>query len=407
MHKLPHRLASFCLRTLLFVLVWGCPADVFAGLFRRDPPRPGKTSMDEPFVVLPAQIISHYIIVTAKWDRRGPYNFLIDTGGSVSLVSPTLAKRYGVPVRDSLTGKNQGVTVRSASGETAVLDSISLKRLELGEVVFESVPALVYDCSELSVHLGIRIDGILGFPMFREVLLTLDYPHSRVVMARLNSASALLPGSTLPISSESKAPIISLKTGNQSFIALLDTGSDCTLRLNPLGLGLPYAQSPRPGAIVTTLTGDRRQTLARLDTDLHLGDYVLSKPDVELTDELSAVGGAVLSQFSVTFDQEHNTVTFYRPDHTPLGFPPRRSSGISVSKAGAYWRIVGVIPDSPAAKAGVETGDLITRINDEPVEFWNTERYNTLIASSDTVSFAFLVGKREYEMKLSVMELVP
>ncbi len=410
MSLLRHSLVSnnFLLRLLLLLMLGLCCAgDLQAGWFRREPPRPGRTTMNDPVVVIPAQVISHYIIVTAKWDRRGPYNFLIDTGGSVTLVSPTLAQRYGVPVRDPRTGKTTSVTVRSAAGETASLDATTLRRLEIGEVVFETVPALVYDCNELSVHLGLRIDGILGFPLFREVLLTLDYPKSRVVLSKPGSASALVPGSTIPISTEMKSPIISLRTGDQSFIALLDTGSDCTLRLNPLGLGLPYAQEPRPGAITSSLTGDRRQTVARLGVNLGLGSYQLEKPVVELTDELTAVGGAVLSQFSITFDQENNLVTFYREQRGPILFPPRRSSGISVSKSGAYWRIVGVIPESPAARAGIEEGDLITRINDEPVEHWNTERFNTLVTQSEAVTFAFLVGKREYEMRLAVMNLVP
>ena len=35
------------------------------------------------------------------------------------------------------------------------------------------VDVLIYDCEPLSAHLGVRIDGVLGFPLFRETLLTL------------------------------------------------------------------------------------------------------------------------------------------------------------------------------------------------------------------------------------------
>lgn len=399
-----HRRLWAILWAMLFLLL---AESAQAAWFKREAPRPGKTTMEDSQVEIPAQIISRYVIITTKWDRRGPYNFLIDTGATITLVSPALAQRYGVPNRNPQTGKTEIVAVRSASGEMTTLESTTLQRLELPDVSFERVPALVYDCNDISVHLGVKIDGILGFPLFREVLLTLDYPRNRILLSKPNSASALFPGTSLPIPPDSKAPIISLATGNQSFLALIDTGSDCTLRLNPLGLGLPYDEAPRPGAIITTLTGDRRQTVARLGTDLQLGSYALERPVVELTDELSAIGGSILSQFTVTFDQERSQVTFFRDQHGALRFPAKRSSGISVAKAGAYWRIVGVIPDSPAAKAGIESGDLITRINDEPVEFWNLERYTQLIEHSDTITFAFLVGRREYEMKLAVMNLVP
>ena len=29
-----------------------------------------------------------------------------------------------------------------------------------------------------------KIDGILGFPLFRETILTLDYPHKRVLLSQ-------------------------------------------------------------------------------------------------------------------------------------------------------------------------------------------------------------------------------
>ena len=63
--------------------------------FRREPPRPGRTTLASPTVTLNALMVSNYLVVEAKWDKHGPYHFLIDTGASVTLVSPELAKRYG------------------------------------------------------------------------------------------------------------------------------------------------------------------------------------------------------------------------------------------------------------------------------------------------------------------------
>ncbi|MFA5266135.1 MAG: PDZ domain-containing protein, partial [Opitutaceae bacterium] len=194
---------------------------------------------------------------------------------------------------------------------------------------------------------------------------------------------------------------------DQTFFALIDSGSNSTLRLNPVGLTLKYAQAPRLGAIVSSLTGDRQQTVARLDQTVAIGDQQLDKPIVEITDELPALGGGVLKNFTVTFDQEKSHVVFHREKRQPVSFPPKRSPGMSVTKAGAYWRIVGVVPGSPAAKAGIEDGDLITRINQESVEQWGSERFNALVEQSDSIVFSFLIGKREYEMKLGIMELVP
>lgn len=382
------------------------PCELGASWFKREPARPGKTTLDSPLVTLPAQTVQDYMIVTAKWDRKGPYHFLVDTGASVTLVSPLIAQRYGKPVK-TLEGTRSQVAVKSTEGEIADLDAVSIKKLELGEASFENVPALVYDCSNISVHLGIRIDGILGFPLFRELLLVLDYPRQRVMLASPQGATALQPGTPIPFNNDQRTPIIPIHIGDQTFFALIDSGSDSAVRFNPLGLNPSYAQPPRKGSIVASLTGDRQQTIARLGNDLLIGNQVLEKPVVEITDDLSAIGGGVLKNFMVVFDQERNRATFYKSGSEPIRFAPKHSCGLSTVKAGGYWRIVGVVPDSPAAKAGIEEGDLITRINSEPVEQWGRERFNALVESSSEITFAFLVGKREYEMKLGVMVLVP
>jgi hypothetical protein len=376
----------------------------FAGFFSREASRQGKTTLDSPQISIPAQLVANYLIISSKWDKKGPYNFLIDTGSSITLVSPSLARQYGRKPSPEVSAE---ISVRSADGEATLLPATSLKNIILGEASFENVPALIYDCSSLSVHLGMRVDGILGFPLFKELVLTLDYPGRKVLLSKPSGASALQPGFTLPFDNSTQVPVVSIRLGEKSFSALIDSGNDCTVQINPLGMDLVYSQAPRSGAVVTTLNGDRQQILARLDEPLLLGETLLDNPIVEISDELPAIGGGVLRFLVLSFDQQRGLATIDRKTRDPLHFPSRYSMGFSVTKAGAYWRIVGVLPESPASKAGIEEGDLITRINQEPVERWGPERIQSLIEETRTITFSFLVGKREYEMSLPVTELVP
>jgi C-terminal processing protease CtpA/Prc len=87
--------------------------------------------------------------------------------------------------------------------------------------------------------------------------------------------------------------------------------------------------------------------------------------------------------------------------------PAQRSAGLSFTKTPAYWRVAGVIPDSPAQAAGVERGDLVIRINGEPMSKWNLFRYEQLVARNDEVVFTFLHGTQETETRVRIFELVP
>ncbi len=372
---------------------------------RHEALRPGRTTLGTPLVVLPAQNYGDCLVVEVKWDRYGPYRFLIDTNSSVTLVSPDLAKRYAVKNAPPPFNAPQ-VHVQSAEGGTVLLAATTLRRLELGEARFDDVPALIYDCAALSAHFGVKIDGILGFPLFRETLLTLDYPRTRVLLKPVAPAP-LLPGTTIPFNNDSRTPLIPIRLGDTTFIALIDSGSTAALSLNPVGLQPVFAAGPRPGPIVSTLSGDHASRVGRLADTLMIGGYALPRPLVEVTDELSSIGGEVLMNFTVTFDQERGQVTFYRESPATVTFEPRRSTGVSFSKTPVYWRVVGVVPDSPATAAHIQPGDLVTRINGEPVVQWDLRRFEELVATARTLTFTFLNGTQEHNTTLPVFDLVP
>ncbi len=396
---------ALLLSVVCLLLAPGCvPLSSIPSPFRRTPPRPGRTSLGSKLVVVPTKAIGNFLVVEAKWDRYGPYHFLVDTGSSVTLVTPAFARRYAA--KDAPPSDAPRVRVVSADGKTAELAPTMVQQISLGNARFDDVVALIYDCAALSAHLGVKIDGVLGFPLFREAILTLDYPQGRVLIQSPRTA-ALIPGTAIPLNDASKTPLISLRLAEKTFVALIDSGSDAPLSLNPVGLDPAFATPPRPGATVGTLTGDRHQQIGRLAETLGIGDYQLPRPIVDLTDELSALGGGILKNFTVTFDQEHDRVYFQRDTRLPIASPPRLSAGVSFSKTPAYWRIAGVVPGSPAEAAEIKPGDLLTHINHEPVTKWDLNRYEHLVATSAEIAFRFLNGFQEIEKDIRIFELVP
>jgi hypothetical protein len=356
-----------------------------------------------PPVVVPAQIVSGHFIVTLRWNESGPWHFLIDTGSTTTLVSPEFARQN--PNRKP-TQDPSPVLVRSISGDSVSLESVTLGAIELGTVRFKNTPALVYNCDELSSHFGQKIDGVIGFPLFRHVLLTLDYPQSRVVL-QSPSDGASLPGRTVRFNNDRRVPFIPVELGGHPFLALIDSGSDGDLHLNPAGLNLDFVNAPRPGGTVATLTGDQPLEVGRLAEDLVIGGTSFTRPIAELTDELSSLGGGLLKNFRLTFDQTRNQVTFYRETEAPVVIPPLISTGLSFKKLPAYWRVIGVVPGSPAAENGMQPGDLVTRINSEPVANWNLTRYEELVRTAKRIEFTFLSGLNEMPVPIDTFKLVP
>jgi hypothetical protein len=370
----------------------------------RPAPKPGLTYVGSKPVTLPCRLLGGILVVEAKWDKFGPYHFVIDTGSSVTLVSPELARRYGAP--GGPPADVPKVRVRSSQGRSALLDAVTLDRIQLGRARFEYVPALVFDCTDLSAFFGVRIDGILGFPLFRNAVLTLDYPHSQIVL-RSSIPEEGLPGEAILFDNPNKTPLISIRLGDREFAALIDSGSTAAIDINPAGLSPKFTQGPVDGPVVTTLAGDQPSRVGRLGDVVRMGSFDIPGPVAEVTDELSSIGGGILKHFVITFDQRDNEVFFQHDPDDPLSMPALRGTGLSFRKTPAYWKVIGVVAASPAGEIGVRPGDLVSRINGEPVGSWDIVRFERLVETADWIDFTFIEGTREAQMRLRVVDLVP
>ena len=371
---------------------------------QRTAPKPGVTNVGPKPVTLPGHLVGNVLVIEDKWDKFGPYHFVIDTGSSVTLVSPDIAGRYRAPGSPPIDEPQ--VRVKSAGGGYALLHPVTLRRLQLGDARFDFVPALVYDCADLSAQFGVRIDGILGFPLFRNTALTLDYPNERIVL-RSTVPEDGLPGEAIPFNNPDKIPLIPIRLGDREFAALIDSGSAAAIDINPAGLTPGFEFGPVVGPTISTLDGDRTPRVARLSGVVRFGSFDVPRPVAELTDELSSLGGGILSHFTITFDQRHNVAIFQHDATDVLAIAPLRGTGLSFRKTPAYWKVAGVVPGSPASVAGVRQGDLVSRINGEAVVGWDPTRYEELVASAGRISYTFINGASESTKALSVVNLVP
>jgi len=358
-------------------------------------------------VTIPGRFISNFFLIeTTQADGR-TYRFMVDTGSSANIVSAALADAIGRRRKQWTPRRVQG-----AHGTTTELEPVTLRELRLGGATFTTVPALIYDFTELSAHLGVTLDGVIGFPLFRDTLLTLDYPGARLVVAPYPAGTAPLPrqtenASTLTFNPERGTPVIPVQLGVESFNVLIDTGSDAALTLNPAGLHPRFASGPREGPPVASIAGDRPQLVGRLSQNFYIGTHTVVQPIADLTDQLSSLGGELLRHFALTFDQRRNLVTLVRPNDEDVRLPPRRSTGLSFSRSPAYWRVLSVLPDTPATQLPVQPGDLCVRINGELVAKWDFERYAALVRSAARITYTFLNGPTETDLEVPAFDLVP
>ncbi|MDV6330967.1 pepsin/retropepsin-like aspartic protease family protein [Asticcacaulis sp. 201] len=115
------------------------------------------------------------ILVQAKVNGEGPFTFEIDTGATVTSLSPeTAARAHITPTGEGVLGGAGGaVTVKRADANLAV-----------GTVKFDLKNVTITDSlTGISTAAGSQIDGIVGLDYFYRTTLIIDYPNAKVWIA--------------------------------------------------------------------------------------------------------------------------------------------------------------------------------------------------------------------------------
>jgi predicted aspartyl protease len=115
------------------------------------------------------------ILVDVHANRKGPFQFAIDTGTSTTAITPEVAKRLGIKGSPVGQGTTAGAHVAVTAG---VLDSFMV-----GGAKIDNMPVVIADFfAALSEAVGAKLDGIVGYNFLRNYKVVIDYPNERLTL---------------------------------------------------------------------------------------------------------------------------------------------------------------------------------------------------------------------------------
>ncbi|WP_263354918.1 aspartyl protease family protein [Acidicapsa acidisoli] len=234
---------------------------------------------------------------------KGPFTFIIDTGtSSDAIVTPALAATLGLQVVErrhltDLGGQNvQGVNV------------VAIQKLTVAGVDFPSVHA--------DVHAALTTvgpyDGILGFRLFRNELMTLDYPRHRLVLSVGDSLQSGDPN-VLPLHMSRLVPTVILEIGNEPVEAQIDSGGQGICVPESVAESLKFQGSLDVVARGHTQVSTFPILGGKIDEDVEFAGHTFDKPFIEIIPNfpVADVGSGTLQDFVVSFDQKHCLARFF------------------------------------------------------------------------------------------------
>jgi hypothetical protein len=307
--RIPFALALLAAPPLAGPLL-AAPSASPAPLPRATSPRPVAVDFAEPAVSVPIAAQSATPVVEVMVNGRGPFRFLLDTGASTTVLDLGFARELGLPVVGTTRIGDP------ADPEGILADVVAIERLAIGGATFRNFTAAAWERAALRPGPDAP-RGVLGVPLFAEVLLTLDYPAGRLVLSRGElppvdgkEVLAFHPGEGGGL------PAIDLEVAGRTVEATLDTGASGALSFPAryqaeLPLAGPVAVIGR-GRMAGGETEIRGATLAG---DVRLGAHRLERPLVTFSDRLTHVnlGSGLLGRYAVTLDSRNRRVRFVAP----------------------------------------------------------------------------------------------
>ncbi len=190
------------------------------------------------------------IIVPVSINGSGPYDFLLDTGASKTIIDQKLADELALP---RVTEKNVSGMLGSAKMSVVHIDSLSVAGATVGG-------GEIFSSDHAATVTG-KVRGVLGEDFLQNFDLLIDYRHQNIHLeSPLGSMAAAALGEHLPL--QLNGELHGRPTGNRLVVSglipelgdkpmslLLDSGANnLILFLGSLGAGSAQQQSLQAGS---------------------------------------------------------------------------------------------------------------------------------------------------------------
>ncbi|TWR28701.1 hypothetical protein FPZ42_05720 [Mucilaginibacter achroorhodeus] len=331
-------------------------------------------------------MIRNAIIVKMRINNKGPFNFILDTGvGLMIITDHTLI--------DTLNIVPSRFIRLNGLGDADASEAIITPALNIGidGLVSNGVAAAILktDLFDLSGHIGMPIHGLLGYEFFNSLGVNINFNDSLLTVYRPNELKPLKRSQKIPITIEEHKPYlqtyVTMPDGTavfNKFVIDLGAGHPISIENMIKKYGLP--KNAFPANLGIALNGPISGYLSRIK-GVELGKYKLKNvitafPSADYQSRSVVardgnIGMDILKKFNIGLDYT-NGYMYIKPSKTFSAPFEHDMSGIEYYLAGKdLSRVVvsRVAPKSAADDIGMLAGDEILSINFKPVARMTTE----------------------------------
>jgi hypothetical protein len=323
---------------------------------------------------IPAKFLNNLVFLPVTVNNGKPSLFEIDSTAQISSMDPGRAAEV------SLSAESPASASSAIPGAAVRNPVIGLPGLEL-----PLASIALFAPKDFGAIVGRPYEGTLGSDFLNQVVVEIDYGRETVRLYDPSSYHNASKATALPLTFVGGMPLIRAKFiepkgKNLEGDFVINTALDASIVFSNRYADahkLYSSRMPTTSASDPELDNGASVALARLRA-FQIGPYVTEDVLVAFpqayqvpggnTQIAGSIGGGMLRRYIVVFDFPHQQVIFAPSSRFRL-FDQEDKSGLTLIAKGAdlkRFEVEQVQPGSPGADAGIQKGDVIAGIDNEP-----------------------------------------
>jgi hypothetical protein len=361
------------------------------------------------YSTIPFELIDNRIFFEALVNGKGPYHFILDTGGSYS-IDTRVAEALKLPMTDPfpIAGVGSGTTLAYHTRLGSIL---------VGEQVVSNVSAMAFPTIAIQQTMGFKhFDGIFGHEFLEEHVVKVDF-MARILTIWPSTHDDTEGGAVVPLTFEDEQPIISARVDGLAGKFLVDTGDRFSLTLfapfakkNNIRKNYPYFIHTCTGQ---GIGGSVWSDVSRLGV-FDFGPFNLTHFPVRFPNEedysddewAGSIGNGLLKSHNFIVDFPRKRLVIL--DKTNLSYREYDRSGLWMTKSEDVFEVLDVVRNSPAWVVGIHPHDLVLAVNGKLTESLDLPDIRNLLAngSTDKVEMKIKSGTAVRDVTLILGDLI-
>src|SRR5579863_1278829 len=365
--------------------------------------------------VVPVSVELGAIIVDVRINGRGPFPMMFDTGAENAVTEETAAA-LGLKTEGSETALDSGggkVSIAFTHLETVHLGDAELTNQRFGVL---ALPRYLTDRGSRP-----PLAGFIGYGLLERFAVRLNYQDGTLTLKPGSDFHYDGSGTPIPLTLAGKTPAVPGAADGISAMFMVDTGSSGALTLRRGFVTDNGLDTRHPSALhIKSLgaSGPFEAILMRLDS-FGVAESRIDRPATRyassdtagfpFTDVDGSIGYEILRQFVITFDYPHRTLWF---EHSSA-FGTRTGQGSAgfqaITVGGVGFNVTTVLPSTAAAEAGMQVGDVISRIDGQSTKSMSLNEFAGLIRQpvGTEVHLSIIRDSVERSIVLTLKDVLP